>query len=292
MIATLIVLLASTLAAIYNYLLRKSSDSPKNVQNFVVMVLASSFLFSLVFENGFLSSWLISGLAVFSGLLVSLIFLSLPKAFSSGPSGLTIAIFQSACLLPPVLMASIFGCRCGFTYTVFHFSGAVLVLFGLLLSALKGPKQPINRKWGFYMATIFLSQALILTIYQYKALLVKPGLPEHLLIAQVAVDWYFPLMFLSALVFTLFLKSEKLSFNKKELVQGLAGGFFNAGNSLLLLLGLIVATPFEIPFLVPVNAVGTIFLCNLWSQWFFKEKIHWLGSSIALLGILLSFIEL
>lgn len=291
MIATLIIVLGGSLAAVYNYILRRNSNSPQAVQNFVIYVLLCSFLVSLAFESGFQFSWVILGLAAFAGLAVSLIFYSLPKAFAAGPSGLSLAIFSSACILPPMVMTLIFGCSCGFIYKLAHFIGALLVVFGLFFSALKGPAKGVNRRWLSYTLLAFVGQVFVLTIYQYKALLAKPELPEHPLVTAFSLNGFFPALFLSAIIFSLILKSHPLIFSKTILVQALIGGLLNTLGALLLVFGLSVATPIEVPLLVPINSMTTIILCNLWSQKLFHEKINWLGNSIALAGILISFIE-
>ncbi|MEI6531651.1 MAG: hypothetical protein WCN87_02385 [Chlamydiota bacterium] len=297
MSSLLFVLLGSLCAALYNYIFRKSSGNTQLTQQFLFW----SFLFSLILalaisgEKLLLVSWPIIGLGAVAGLFVILIFYALPKAFAAGSTNLSIGIFQSACILPPLLMSLIFGCDCGFYYTLFHGVGALLVILGFLRSALQAKGQKISLKWLFYIGLTFFAQAAALTIYQYQALLTKPLLPHNPFLLPVtsieaSSGWFLPTLFLVVVLGNgLLLKGHILS-AKKNLQEGALGSLFNTGAVAFLMIALAVATQSFTMLIIPINAVLTITFCNIWSQWIYKEKVDWVGMLIALSGILLSFL--
>lgn len=290
------VLLGALCGAIYTYVLRRNSETPLHAQKFVTWAFIFSFISSLFFAGSALKivNWPLLGLAALSGGFVTLIFYSLPRAFEHGPAGLSVGIFQAACIVPPFLMSYIFGCECGFNYTLFHGLGALLVIIGFLKSALTAKGTTLSLKWLLYTGLAFLSQTVALTIYQYQALLTKPALPSHSLLLPItpheaATGWFLPVLFLVVILFNLISLKGHIFEQKKIVKDGALGGIFNTGSTAFFMLALALATPLLMTLIVPINAVLTIIFCNIWSQLLYKEKVDWLGMGIALSGILLSF---
>lgn len=291
------VLMATLCGAVYTYILRRNSDSPADAQKFVFWAFVFSFLSSLLFAGSSLRivSWPLLGLAALSGIFVTLIFYSLPRAFESGPANLSVGIFQAACIIPPLLMFSVFGCECDFDYTFFHALGALLVIAGFLKSALFTKGLKLSLKWAFYTGLAFASQTVALTIYQYQALLTKPALPEHSLLLPVssieaATGWFLPVLFSVVILWNFISLKGKIWQRKKVVRDGALGGLFNTGATAFFMLALALATPKLTTLIVPINAVFTIIFCGIWSQWLYKERVDWIGMSIALAGILISFV--
>lgn len=288
--AILILFLGALCGAIYTYFLRRNSDSLQKAQSYVFWALFISGLGSLAIAGKALAivSWPLIGLAALAGSFVFLVFFSLSRAFQQGSSALTIGIFQSSCILPPLLMALIFGCDCGFTYTLFHGGGALLVVLGFLRSSFK-IRSPITKKWLLYTGLATLSQVGVVTSLQYQALLTKsfdhplllPLLPQ-----EAETGWFLPVFF--GVVALANLKGLRHS-SPRLIFDGVVGGLSNIGTTVFLMLALAWATPLTATLIVPISAVLTILFCNIWSIALYKEKVDWLGQTVALGGLLLSF---
>lgn len=297
MMSLLFVVIGALCGAIYTYILRRNSQTPASAQKFVFWVFFFSLISALIYAGERLSiiTWSVIVLGSVAGLFVTAIFYALPRAFEKGPTNLSIGIFQAACILPPLLMAIIFGCDCGFKYTLFHGLGALLVIAGFLKSSLKNHGQKLSLSWLFYTGIAFLSQTVALTIYQYQALLTKENLPPHALLLSVTTieattGWFLPTLFGVVLIWNFISLKGKIFKNALIIRDGAFGGLCNAGSVAFFMLALTMATPLLVTLIVPINAVLTIAFCNVWSQLLYKEKVDWIGMGIALSGILLSFL--
>ncbi len=211
-------------------------------------------------------------------------------ALKKGPSGLTFAFLNCGSIMPPLLMALIFSEPFGFSLSVPHLIGCVLVLFGLFWAARGSKNTGMSKSWPFLAALIFLFQSLILTIFDWRCLLFQEG-PSHLLIpfhCEAAADvWFMPMMFLSAFTIQslLFFSRERRIWAPVEFLGGGLGGVVNGISSFLLLTATSTSLPAEKVMLFPLFAVLTIIFCNFFGQWIYKEKVPWYALGCCALGI-------
>lgn len=295
MIAIVTILLSGLAGAFFSYFLRLNNESLEKAKKYIFWSFVASVAISLIVaeEKLLIVSWPLMALAAVAGLFVTCAFYSLPRAFKEGHSGLSVGIFQSACIMPPLIMSLIFGCDCGFRYTFFHAVGALLVAAGFLKSAFQKRETPLTKKWLMYTAFACFSQIIVLSIYQYQGLLTKPALPSHPLLISVqphyaATGWFLPVLFAVVALGSVW------GLPKADLMRpsffGLLGGIVNVASAGLLMLGLAIAGPNEATLAVPISSVTTIFFYNILVQKTLKEKVDWIGISIALFGIFFSFI--
>lgn len=296
MIAIVTILLSGLAGAFFSYFLRLNNESLEKAKRYVFWSFAASVVISLIVagEKLFIVSWELIGLAAVAGLFVSCVFYALPRAFKEGHSGLSVGIFQSACIMPPLIMSLIFGCDCGFRYTFFHAVGALLVAAGFLKSAFQKREKPLTKRWLIYTALACFSQIIVLSIYQYQGLLTKPALPSHPLLIPIqphyaATGWFLPVLFIVVALSSMG-GLAKADLRRPPLL-GLLGSIVNVGSAGFLMLGLAISGPHEATLAVPISSVTTILFYNILVQRMLKEKVDWIGISIALFGIFFSFIQ-
>jgi hypothetical protein len=144
----------------------------------------SGYLF-LYFFTGFLISSYINGiftsdvpfsphmtlLGSIVGLLIVALMLAMGKALQKGPSGLTFAFQNSGAILPPLFLSMIFSKSYGFALSSGNLVGMVLVILGLFFAANRGSNMPVRKTWLAYALITFVVQGLILSIFQWRCLL-------------------------------------------------------------------------------------------------------------------------
>ncbi len=138
-------------------------------------------------------------------------------------------------------MALIFSKPFGFDLTFTHLLGMGLVILGLFLAALGSSKVKPNRTWLGYALLALLLQGIILSLFQWRCLLIQIGLPSHPFIPfscpPEADLWFMPSLFLFAAIYQVlyFFCSEKRLPTKIETIGGSIGGIMNGLSTFFLL---------------------------------------------------------
>jgi hypothetical protein len=299
--AILFVLLAGIFGSIVNYCFRKNFEKQSSAKGYLSLYFIFSFAISFLFYSNLSIdsfSTVMSSIGMFAGTLNLIMMLLVALALQVGPSGLTFAFQNSACIFPTLLLFLLFGSSYGFELTIPAITGFALLLTGLFLSARKSSQGNTNahhansfKKWVFIAISVFLIQGVILSIFQWRTLLLCPSTSPHFLIpwscSSEEDTWFMPGFFLIPALFqTLsFGISERRWFSKRELLLGTAAGLFNGAGTFCLLGATKFASPEIRLILFPLFAVTVILLCNLWSSYFYKEPIEWKGMTLCLAGV-------
>jgi multidrug transporter EmrE-like cation transporter len=284
-----------------NLTIRKSVDFGGNTKGYFVFQLSSALFFSLLIgpiRTGDFSIALPSAiLGICAGLLLSLMLFSLGKAVEKGPPGLTFAILNSATVMPGLLMALLFGVALGYDYTLWHAAGSVLVLYGLFWAG-KGVYGMKDRsQWILFSVAMFVFHILVLSLYQWRGLLLSPIRPAELFpffsLEQVKNECFTPFMFLTAaLIQTLiFLRVEKRKPKSSEILYGCAGGFFNMLVTFFLLAAVTEARPWENAVIFPIFSVVGIILTNAWGQKLYQEQVNWRACQLCAFGLIVGTVD-
>jgi hypothetical protein len=296
--------LASITTAISNLFIRKSTDARKEFGGdpFLPQRLLSSVaviaLFSFVGTGKFSFDVKMTLLGIVSGIFLGTLMWATGRSVNRGPSGLSFSIINAACVVPPIIMVSLFGIAYGFDYTIRNAFGAVLVVFGLLWMGYGQDTSFKNqyKKWLFWVLLSFTIHVLHLTFFQWRALLMNECYPSSPLLPFVCDpekgDGFMISMFLvAALIQKLVSKASfTFTFSDRPLWKfGVVGGLFNGiGGYFMIKATETAATPIDKATLFPLFCIGVIFLCNLWGNLLFKEKIKWIASGVCFAGIFIS----
>lgn len=295
--STFLILVAALNASLSGLMMRRTLGKEGSSVNgyltfyFLISCLFASLLNSILSTRQPLSLSMIS-LGGITGLLVVALMVTMGFALEKGPSGLTFAFQNSGSIVPPLLMALIFKGSFGFSLSLGNIGGMILVIAGLFWAARNGKSaERLSSNWIIYALLTFLCQATILTIFQWRCLLIESDLPSHPLIPfhcrPQEENWFMPAMFLSALLFQgfYFFFIERRIFTKQELIGGSLGGIANGLSTFFLLLAIRIATPVEKAMLFPLFAVLVILLCNIYGRAFYKETVNWKANACCILGI-------
>ena len=166
-----------------------------------------------------------------------LLMIFVTQALKFGPPGLTFAFQNASAILPSVLLFALFGPAFQFHMPTTLIIGLCLVVIGLFWSAYQRGTLifPSYRKWALCAVSAFISQGLILTIFQWRCLVTNPDSPPHHLIFIIcnAQDdlWFMPGLFLTATFLNAinFLATQKRLFHKPEIFYGMGAGLLNGG---------------------------------------------------------------
>lgn len=302
--AILFVILAGLFGSIVNYCFRKNFEKQASAKGYLSLYFIFSFAISFLFySNLSIDSFsaVMSSIGMFAGSLNLVMMLLVALALQVGPSGLTFAFQNSACIFPTLFLFIIFGSTHGFELTIPSLIGFGLLLSGLFLSARKSSQNNTNahqansfNKWIMVAIAIFLIQGVILSIFQWRTLLMCPHASPHLLIPWTCSanedTWFMPGFFLIPALFQTisFGLSERRWFSNRELLLGTTSGLFNGAGTFCLLGATKFAGPEVRMILFPLFAVTVILLCNLWSKYFYKEPIEWKGMTLCLAGVFIA----
>lgn len=226
-----------------------------------------------------------------TGVLVIALMATLGLALKTGPTGLTFAFQNSGSVFSPLLMTFAFGASFGFPLSLANSIGMGLVVAGLFWATRGGDNRIQSKQWIFFALATFTCQALILSIYQWRCLLIATHLSDHFLVpfrCQTEEEiWFMPAMFFCAFILQAlyFGIRERRFCRPSELIGGAIGGIANTTSTLLLLFATKVATPTENAMLFPLFAVLIIFLCNLYGKFLYQEKVNWAANALLAIGI-------
>lgn len=290
---------ASLLMTLANFLIRQTIEvSSTKKDTLLSLRLGSTAFFSLlvVFPH-LLTCWnpFVVAVGVIAGISQGLMMRFSVRCMALGPSSLVLAIQNACCIIPAILMFSLFGENFGFTYTVLNAVGSILIAGGLFFAYL--PKfSKTKKEFGYSLNLIYLTlcQVIFLTLFQWFALLQKNDLPPHVLlfnpVSPEEAYPFLPVCFATAFLINASLakvnfKDSSLSF-KNHIFLGCCGGAAGAfGGKLLELAANHAATPLENRLLFPLLAVSQVAFCSLWSTYLFSEKIVWPAFCVALVGL-------
>jgi len=289
-------ILAALCASCGNCAMRKTIDFGGTTKGYLtfyyfVSCCAGFFLNSLhTLEFSFNPQ--MAALGAFTGILVVIMMLCMGAALRRGPSGLTFAFQNSGAIFPPLFLAFIFGHAFGFTLSLGEMIGMGLVIGGLFWSSRGSSDKKMSRRWIVLAIMTFIFQAFILTIFQWRCLLISSS-SSHLLIPFHCTDidekWFMPAMFFSAWIIqlVLFLYVEKRVPRTAEVLGGSIGGVANGLATICLLHATKLATSHEKSMLFPLFAVFVIFICNLYGRKFYRETVNWFANGCCMAGILI-----
>lgn len=293
------VLLAGIFGAAVNYCLRKNFEHQRSAQGYLSIYFIFSFLIALVlrFEINMQSfSWVMGSIGVVAGMLNLLMMFLVARALQLGPSGLTFAFQNSSSMFPALFLFFLFGRSFGFELHLPLIIGFCCLVLGLFHSSRKESlsKDPSRfATWALLAIAIFFVQGIILSIFQWRTLLLEVPKESHCLIpwtCSIQEDaWFMPgFFFVPAIVQTvIFYFSERRGLSSREIYLGTIAGILNGAATFCLLMATKDASESFRPILFPIFAVTVIFLCNLWGKRFYQEPIDWKGMSLCLAGVLI-----
>lgn len=297
----LFALIAGIFMPLTNLTVRKSLDVGGNTKGYFVFQMLSSLLFSILFGPVRTGDYSINLPAALlgsaAGLILCVMLSTLGKALEKGPPGITFAILNSATVVPGVLMAILFGATLGYAFKFPHAMGCLLVLFGLFWAGkgLQGLKD-VNR-WVAFSTIMFLFHVLLLSLYQWRGMLLNPARPSDLFsffsLDSMKSECFIPFMFLaSGIIQTIiFVRDEKRKPKQGEVLYGFAGGLFNFLVTFFLLAAAVTATPIENAVIYPIFSVVGIILTNVWGQKLYQEQVNWRACQVCAFGLIVGTVD-
>jgi drug/metabolite transporter (DMT)-like permease len=301
MMAILLMLLAGIFVSCSNLFMRKSIDGGGTTKGFLVFQMTTALGVALLLypirTGNYAMNLPVSLMGIVAGGILAGLLFFLGRALENGPPGVTFSILNGATVIPAILMASLFGSSLGFPYTPWHAIGSLVVLGGLFWAGKSGQESTNRRAWILFACAMFVCHVLLLSLFQWRALILHLPHPEELtsLVSgfEIQSQWFTPWMFFtSALIqIAIFLVHEKRSPTRLEALYGLLGGVANGICTYLIIAATEVATPLENAVIYPILSVMTIILSNLWGQKLYQERVNWRACQICALGLLIGTID-
>lgn len=291
--------LAALFTAASNLFIRLSVDKGGGAGDpfLIFRLLASAVVIALIaLSSGFSIHYdtLVTLLGIAAGCLLGSLMWLTGRSLKYGGPGLTFMVINTACMAPPLVMALLFGPAFGHTYELKDALGALLMIGGIVIGTSRDNDDKINKSWFLWVSLTFLVHAIFLSYFQWRALLLKTGLPYSPYIpfqcSPDTSDCFGISLFLTAALFQLFLPRNQTRFNKADLWKfGVGGGLINGLGSYFMIKTTETALmPLEKSLLFPAYSILLIFLCNLWGHFLYQEKISWKGTALSSVGILVS----
>jgi hypothetical protein len=284
--------------AMANLCMRKSLDVGKNTHGYLLLQLSTACLLATVMNPMAHQAYEVNvstlGFGIFAGFCLIAVMMAMGKAMNHGPAGLSVAFINASSVVPPMLLAWLFGSRLGFDYDFSEALGTILVVVGLFWASTTTLKAKNPGLWIKAISIVFVSHVLLLMTFQYRSLLLRMDtpidgflIPTHLEMSQS--HWFLPLMFLVAFLVQLRFCFKEARFPSwKEGLLGICGGLLN-GLSVVLIDQATRASigTGQIALVFPLYSVSILTLCSLWSQVLYKEQIKWIAIATAMIGIVL-----
>lgn len=297
----LLALIAGLFIPLTNLTIRKSVDLGGGAKGYFVFQMVASLFFALVMGPLRKGEWSIplssALLGIGAGLILSVMLFSIGRAVEKGPAGLTFAILNSATVMPGLLMALAFGSSFGFLYTGWHAAGSLLVIGGLFWAArdLQGMKE--MKKWLLFASIMFTFHVLLLSLYQWKAMIMRLPHPEEIVsfftMEQIKSEWFTPFMFIASglIQAIIYFRSERAPLRAGEVGYGIAGGLFNLFCTFFIIWATEVATPLENAVIFPIFSVVGIVFTNLWGQKLYQEQVNWRACQLCAFGLIVGTVD-
>ena len=137
----------------------------------------------------------------------------------------------------------------------------------------------------------------LLTLYQWRSLLLKPSRPAELFSFfspdLVSAECFTPCMFLvSSLVqIFIYLRQETRTLKTGEVFYGFVGGLSNFFCTFFLVAAAEKASLLENPMIYPVFSVVGIILTNAWGQKLYQESVNWRACQLSAFGLILGAVD-
>lgn len=297
----LFALIAGIFMPLTNLTVRKSLDVGGNTKGYFVFQMLSTLICAYLFgpvRTGDYSINLPAALmGSIAGVLLFVMLFFLGKALQKGPPGFTFAILNSATVVPGILMAILFGASLGYEFKMAHALGCSLVLVGLFWAGkgLQGLNEP--RRWLFFSSTMFLFHVLLLGLYQGRGMLLSPLRPVELFSSfpaeLIKSECFIPCMFLAAVLIQtfVFLKDERRTPKRGEILYGFVGGISNFLVTFFLLKAAQFASPIENGVIYPIFSVVGIILTNAWGQKLYQEQVNWRACQLCAFGLIVGTVD-
>jgi uncharacterized membrane protein len=289
--------LAGLSAAIANLCIRRNLTAGGSPSNYFVVQVSFSCLLSIPLNPLRTGCWTAEpvtvGLGVIGGGLLGTMLWSMGRALQSGPAGLTFATINSATVVPAILMALLFGEAYGHGYRAIQGVGSALVALGLFWAGWEAQMPTRKIRWLGWTGLALLLHSLLLSLLQWRALLLKGDLPEHPLLpwqlSARAEGWFMPVLLLIAALFQL---PAQLShpihrITRDEWRWACYGGLASGLSAACLIWAPERAHPWENGVIYPVFAVTLVLATTLWSQLLYRERVNWRAGGLSLAGIFL-----
>lgn len=297
----LIVAFAGAIIALSNLAMRKSMDGGQAIKGFLVFQMSSACIFS-IFLNPFRTGDYgfnapIACFGFISGVILICMLFFLGKALEKGPPGFTFSLLSAGTVMPAILMAVFFGAGSGFPYTFWHGLGSLFVLGGLFWGGMGVSGLRDFKKWFFFSFLMFFLHVALLTLFQWRAFLLKiPNMEEvvsFLTSEQIKSQWFLPFMFLGAALIqaVIYFSTEKRRFTSREVCCGVLGGAANSMGVFFLIYSTEIASPIENAVIFPIYSVATIILSNLWGQKLYDEKVNWKACQLCAFGLVIGTVD-
>ncbi len=299
--AILLMLFAGGFISLSNLFMRKSMDGGGTTKGFLIFQMAMAFLVALLLNpvrtGNYAWNGSIAFLGIAAGCVLAFMLFFLGRSLEKGPAGLTFSILNAATVMPAIVMALLFGASYGFPYTLWHAAGSLIVLFGLFLAG-KGLQGLQDRKrWMIFCAAMFSLHILLLSLFQWRALLLNLPNPEEMVSffnsEKIKSQWFTPFMFLSAMVAQgiFFIYYERRWPRFLEAYYGLLGGVMNGLCTYCMIWSTEVAGALENAVIFPIFSVMTIVLSNLWSQRLYQERVNWRACQFCMGGLVIGTVD-
>lgn len=288
----LLALIAGFFNSSTNFCVKKGVSIGNSANPFFLCQMFASTLFALllgpILKQDFSLPLYPSLLGICAGVILYVMLLSLGLALKAEVPGLTFAILNSATMLPGIAMAWLFGDACGFSVSLGHIFGLLLMTVGLFWGIVGVEQVKKKENWMLFSTMVFLFHALLLSLFHYRAILVKMF---HL--TEFNSEWFAPLMFFTCFCIQLvtYLCADRRVPSSAELMVGFAGGLTNLLCTLSLLLAAEKAQPFENVVIFPITSVACIALTNVWSQKIYFEQVNWRACQLSAIGIVIGSIN-
>ncbi len=296
-----LMIVAGGFIALSNYCMRKSIDAGGSTKAYLMIQLFITFLVSILLNpvraGDFTWSPSMASFGFSGGLILALMMLCLGRALETGPSSLTFAMLNSSTVMPILLMVLLFGKGFGFMYNSFNAIGSLLVVLGLFWAGWETVRMASARKWLAFASAAFVLHVVFLVFMQWRALFIHfPG-EKGLLLSFDSLaaksHWFMPMVFLAAFLvqFIVYLFSSGKKPTKAEMQYGIIGGVANGVGTFCMICSTEKSSSFELAMIFPVFAITTLFICNMWGQWLYKEKVNWKANAFCMAGVFIGTVD-
>jgi drug/metabolite transporter (DMT)-like permease len=296
-----LMILAGALVAISNLCMRKSVDAAGSSKAFLVVQLFLTFIVAILLNpvrsGNYSFSISMALLGLIAGAALAVMMYCLGKAVESGPASLSFAMVSCATVMPILFMVTLFGSRFGFSYTLYHGVGSLLVIAGIVWAGWQTISLGGKGRWFIFACGALLFHAFFLVFMQWRALCIAYPGAEGLFLPldekALSSQWFMPMAFLSATAIQLFLfvRENKTMPHPSEITFGALGGLANGIGTFLMIKSTELATPLEQAMIFPLFAVAIMVGCNLWGQILYKEKVNWKASIFCIAGVAIGTVD-
>lgn len=299
--ALFFVLLSGAFVSLSNLMMRKSIDSGGTTKGYLVFMMLAAFFSAVLLEPVRSGNYACNGsvalLGSIAGIILAVMLYFLGKALEKGPPGFTFSLLSSSTVMPAIVMAVLFGEQYGFPYTFWHAIGSLFVVAGIFWAG-KGMVELQDRnRWIFFATAMFILHIALLTLFQWRSLLLNLTHPEEIFALLTADEiksvWFLPFMFLTSAIVQLgiFIIGEARKPKAKEILYGILGGTINGTGTFFLIVATNAATALENAIIFPMYSVSIIVLSNLWGQKLYEEKVNWRACQVCALGLIIGTVD-